>query len=455
MRGTVAASSGAQARFLARLPANALEDGEVTSKDSTSGLPPLLAQAQLPTSVLEVLRGLHAAGHAAFLVGGGVRDLLRGVPAKDFDVATSALPAQVQAAFKKVIPTGIDHGTVTVLLRGTPVEVTTFRSEGAYVDGRRPSQVNFESKVEDDLSRRDFTINAMAFDPDRGELKDPFHVQVDLAARIVRCVGRAEERFAEDGLRALRAVRFASTLEFTLDPETENAIPRTLAVFQKISRERIRDELLKLLQAPQPSQGLALLARTGLLGAMAPEVFPLDPRGAARVDVTPARDLLRLTAWLEEATSELPVRLRVLESLKLSRKQVEDVAFQWRFAILPAHASAPDPALRRMLAGLGPERLDDAVVHAQARAQTSPEHATDLSLAAQRLRAVREAQPPLNAKALALTGGDVMRILGIGPSPRVGEATRFLLDSVLDDPSLNSRETLEPLLFNWANSRKA
>lgn len=214
-----------------------------------------LHDADIPKPVLEVITRLRELGHATYLVGGCVRDMVREVHPKDFDVATSALPEEVQRAFRKVIPTGIQHGTVTVVTGGNHVEVTTFRSEGDYLDGRRPSSVSFERDIVKDLSRRDFTINAMAYNPLDRELVDPFGGQVDLPAKLIRCVGSALERFSEDGLRPLRAVRFAAVLGFTLDPATRDAIPATLAVFRKVALERVREELLKLLMSPAPRQG--------------------------------------------------------------------------------------------------------------------------------------------------------------------------------------------------------
>src|SRR6266545_63970 len=175
-------------------------------------VPDALARATFPEPVLDVLRRLAAAGHRSWLVGGAVRDLLlhRPRPATDFDVATPATPQQVTGLFPRVIPTGIEHGTVTVLARDEKVEVTTFRGEGAYLDGRRPESVTFHTDLEADLARRDFTINALAWDPLGGEFRDPHGGRADMARRIVRAVGVAAERFAEDGLRPMRAVRFAA-----------------------------------------------------------------------------------------------------------------------------------------------------------------------------------------------------------------------------------------------------
>jgi tRNA nucleotidyltransferase (CCA-adding enzyme) len=184
-----------------------------------------LHNADIPRPVLDVIARLHELGHAVYLVGGCVRDLVRVVPPKDFDVATSALPEEVQRAFRKVIPTGIQHGTVTVVQGGTHVEVTTFRSEGDYLDGRRPSSVAFERDIVKDLSRRDFTINAMAYNPLDRELVDPFGGQADLQAQLIRCVGSARERFSEDGLRPLRAVRFSAVPAPTRRPPAWPAPP--------------------------------------------------------------------------------------------------------------------------------------------------------------------------------------------------------------------------------------
>ncbi|MGZ6080600.1 MAG: CCA tRNA nucleotidyltransferase, partial [Myxococcaceae bacterium] len=198
-------------------------------------LPDVLAQAVIPAGVRSLLERLQSAGHESWLVGGGVRDLLRGQHPKDWDIATQALPEEVTRLFRRVVPTGIAHGTVTVLTPEGHVEVTTFRAESAYVDGRRPESVAFHRDLVADLARRDFTINALAFDPVGGRFRDPFGGQEDLGRRRVRCVGAAVERFGEDGLRPLRAIRFATVLDFELDAETEAAIPGTLGVFDKVA----------------------------------------------------------------------------------------------------------------------------------------------------------------------------------------------------------------------------
>lgn len=412
-----------------------------------------LHNADIPRPVLDVLRRLRELEFAVFLVGGCVRDMVRGVPPKDFDVATSALPEQVQGAFKKVIPTGIQHGTVTVVIGGHHVEVTTFRSEGDYHDGRRPSSVSFETDINEDLSRRDFTINAMAYDPISRDLVDPFGGQADLQARVIRCVRDAHERFSEDGLRALRAVRFAAVLGFTIEPATLAAIPPTLPVFRKVALERVREELVKTLLTPRAESGLTLLAETGLLDVFLPELARADTEAArlarAAAQAAPAEAELRLAALLADLVSG-PQAKDIGIRLKFPTKVAELVGLLVAHAALEAQLGASDPALRRLLAKVGLGTLESLLAVAHARIQIRvPEKLPDFLRLQERLRTLAAEKPPLSAKELALTGGNIMAALGVGPSPIVGEATRFLLESVLDDPTLNQSERLKDLLRTW------
>jgi len=391
-----------------------------------------LNEAPIPSPVLEVLSTLTAAGHRAFLVGGCVRDALRGVTPKDFDLATSALPQQVQQVFKKVIPTGIEHGTVTVLLKGEHVEVTTFRVEAEYLDGRRPLKVEFHQDIAADLSRRDFTINAMAYDPIRKELVDPFGGQADLEARLIRCVRSAIERFSEDGLRAMRAVRFATVLDFALEPETEAAIAPTVPIFRKVAFERINQELVKLLLAPKVTQGLRLLERTTLLQEFLPQALGADFEAVGRA--APQLEL-RLAVLLASATGVK----EALQRLKCSTHEAEVVDHLVRNRALPA-PDATDAQLRRWLAKVGPQH---------APAILALNQALGTLVNGERITALLATNPPLTAKALALDGSAIMRVLQVGPSRVVGDATRHLLELVLDDPSLNTVEQLTAQIRAW------
>ncbi|MFE8599243.1 CCA tRNA nucleotidyltransferase [Archangium violaceum] len=419
--------------------------------------PAPLLEADVPRPVLDVIARLHELGHAVFLVGGCVRDTLRGVHPKDFDVATSALPEEVQRAFRKVIPTGIQHGTVTVVQGSTHVEVTTFRSEGDYHDGRRPSAVTFEQDIVKDLSRRDFTINAMAWNPLTHELADPFGGQQDLKARVVRCVGSAVERFSEDGLRPMRAVRFAAVLDFTLDPGTQAAIPETLPVFRKVAHERVREEFVKLLLSKREAFGLELLATTGLLDVFLPELARADAEAARLARTAAAAEPvdveIRLAALLADLVTpqqaeEIGVRL------KFPTKTIERVKLLISHAALERHVADSDPALRRLLAKVGLANVEALTSVARARIQArDPSRLPEMDALIGRLHGLAVSKPPLSAKELALNGGAIMATLGVGPSPIVGEATRFLLERVLDEPSLNEAETLKEMVLSWRQSR--
>jgi tRNA nucleotidyltransferase (CCA-adding enzyme) len=394
---------------------------------------PGISRADLPAEVLEVMDRLTGAGFRAVLVGGSVRDLLRGAPPKDFDLATSALPGDVQGLFPRTIPTGVEHGTVTVLHLGRHLEVTTFRAEAEYLDGRRPSSVEFHDDVDADLSRRDFTINAMAWDPVNG-LVDPFGGKTDLEARRVRCVRDALARFREDGLRTLRAVRFATVLDFALDPATEAAIPRALDVFAKVAQERVNQELVKILRSPRAPEGLALLQSTGLLGVFLPEA---RPERFAALGRAPVDDAARLALLLEGQGKVAAIALR----LKFPNK-VGDEAQALALARPLPEAAAPDAALRRWLARVHPERLEALLALNRALGvEVEPVGARLLGIAATR--------PPLTARELALDGQAVMAALQVGPSRVVGEATRYLLECVLDDPAANTLEGLSRLLAHW------
>lgn len=394
----------------------------------------LLERAVIPPAVLEVVRGLLGAGHQAFLVGGCVRDMLRDEKPKDFDLATSATPVEVQQVFPRVIPTGIEHGTVTVVVRGVHVEVTTFRAEAEYLDGRRPSKVEFHTDIEADLSRRDFTINAMAFDPVSRRLVDPFGGQADLAAKTIRCVRSAMERFLEDGLRAMRAVRFATVLGYAIDSETEAAIPQTLHVFRKVATERINQEFTKLLLAPLAPTGFELTRRTGLLGEFLPEALGADVQAIARA---PVDLVVRLAALLHDCPTAKDVVLRLKYPVKLATEVGHVVAHQ---QLPPRDVSAA--ALRRWLAAVKPEFC--APIFALAKARN-----LDVAALEAQVSELLATNPPLTTKALALNGSQIMSALGVGPSPLIGQATHYLLECVLDEPALNTREGLEGLLSAW------
>jgi tRNA nucleotidyltransferase (CCA-adding enzyme) len=433
-------------------------------------VPPALARATVPGPVREVLRVLDAAGHRSWLVGGAVRDLLLhrgGRTAADLDVATPATPQEVTELFPRVIPTGIEHGTVTVLVGGEGVEVTTFRGEGAYLDGRRPSSVTFLGSLEEDLARRDFTMNALAWDPIAGEFRDPFRGRDDIRRRIIRAVGDPAERFREDGLRPLRGVRFAAQLGYRIELRTLRAIPGALEVVRLVSAERVAEELTRLLSARRPAVALRLLDRTGLLGVVVPALGRLSPQARAHaVEVAsgaperpPALRLAALLHQLEPLDAEqaivalrLPNRLalEVLALLSERRCLAGRGAYAWPRAAVE---------VRRWLARLGVERAKPLLALWEADARRLPLAARRREQAA--LRRLRSAvtrslagRPPLTLGDLAIDGRRVMQITGASPGRAVGEALRHLLDRVLADPGRNEPALLEEEVRSWWSGRE-
>lgn len=447
----------------------------------------MLDPRQIPDDVLAVCRKLRGAGHEAHLVGGGVRDMLLGRVPADFDIATDARPEAVLELFghRFAIPTGLQHGTVTVVTSAARnVEVTTFRGEGAYLDGRRPSSVSYVSSLREDLSRRDFTMNAVAFDPLSGALTDLFGGQEDLARRLVRAVGDPLARFREDGLRPMRAVRQAAQLEFDVEAATLAAIPETLDVFRKVSAERVRDEMLKLLAAPRPSRGLELMRQTGLLEEVLPELLEgvgctqnrfhkHDVYGhtLAVVDATRGDAIVRLGALLHDVGKPrarqpregAPGEYSFFKHEYIGADMADAIARRWklpnadreRVVAMVAHhmffytPDWTDGTLRRFVRRVGGELLPALFALREgdiAGRGFAEDPEVELGELRRRVEEVAAADAALRVTDLAIDGRDVMRVLGIPPGREIGVLLERLLERVLDDPSLNERETLEALL---------
>lgn len=402
-----------------------------------------------PAAALAVATTLKAAGHEAYFVGGGVRDRLLGRKISDWDIATEAEPEAVMALFDKAIPTGLQHGTVTIMSGGLPIEVTTYRVERGYTDGRRPDEVVYTRALRDDLGRRDFTVNAMAWDPLDGVLVDPYGGRGDLARRVLRAVGAPRDRFDEDGLRALRAVRFACVLDLELDRPTREAIPDTLATFRKVSAERIRVELGKILRAPRVAWGLDELRWTGLLAEFLPEAAALEPetfrRTLAALAEPPGGEIERLAVLLHPADTDGEAPMR---RLKYSTDERRRLVHLLRYRDLDPAAERSDAEIRALVAEVEawPGALASVEAYRSALARTaSPEWRAWQALAA-RIEALGARHAPRSPRDLSLDGKAVMRLLDLRPSRRVGLILDALLWRVWADPALDTPERLAAIL---------
>jgi tRNA nucleotidyltransferase (CCA-adding enzyme) len=417
------------------LPGRGEEPATVPPKDIVAARERMLA-VDIPAAILAVLETLHRAGFHGVVVGGAVRDALLGADNVDWDVASNATPREVMDLFPRTIPTGIEHGTVTVLSgHGDDrhaVELTTFRGEGAYHDGRRPSEVRFLRELKDDLARRDLTINAFAWDPVNREFTDAFGGLDDLRDGLIRAVGDAATRFAEDGLRTMRAVRFAASMGFRLAPETEAAISGALDVFDKVSRERVRVELVKLLSAQRPSLGLIPMADTGLwdrvLAPLGPEV---RGEAIAACDRIPPRPIVRLARLLWPVRHERAQIEAILDGLRPSREERASVLCLTEESVdelalaLTLDPAERGPMIRRSAAEIGRAHLEDVQ--------------SLLELDADGRAALEEALrgAALSSKELAVKARDLIDAGVAKPGPRMGELLEELLEWVIEDPSRN------------------
>jgi tRNA nucleotidyltransferase (CCA-adding enzyme) len=417
---------------------------------------------QPPASVLWIARKLQEAGHDTWAVGGAVRDDLLGRPSGDWDLATHARPAEVQKIFRRTVPLGVEHGTVGVMKDGTLYEVTTFRRD-VETDGRH-AVVAFAEKVEDDLARRDFTINAVAWHPLREELLDPFGGIADMERRVLRTVGRAQDRFREDYLRILRALRFAGLFELEIEGETWSSLSKEVSHLRSLSAERIRDELVKVLDAdPSPGRALGLYADSGALAVLYPELVPRSEDSErwalalATVEEFPkGRPMLRLAALMRGLPPADVAALLV--RLRFSNVQVDETAHLAKASSLP-EPRAGESDFRRWLSASGAHRLaplariDLAVARAERRLGVADR--VDAVVASwRRARAVRAATPPLAVGDLAFDGRGLIG-LGLKPGPHFGRILDGLLDWVLEDPTRNRPELLAERARQLADTEQA
>ena len=447
---------------------------------------------EIPKEIKSIINSLEKNGFEAYIVGGCVRDFLRGVEPEDWDVATNAKPEEIQKLFPKSFYNN-KFFTVTVLTKSRnpklrEVEITTFRKEAKYRDKRHPEEVRFAQTIEEDLSRRDFTVNAMALalKKKKGETErkiiDPFGGQNDLKDKIIRAVGAPEERFEEDALRMMRAVRFSVTLGkgWQIEPKTCQAIKKNAFWLQAISKERIRDEFIKIVMCPEAAVGIERLRVLGLLKYIVPEleegykvsqnkhhIYDCYEHYLRSLDFAAKKNFnlhVRLAALFHDIgkprtkRGEGPnatfygheivgakITAQILTRLKFSKKDIEKITKLVRYHLFYYNpGEVGEGSVRRLLRKVGPENIEELIqVRMADRIGSGVPKAEPYRLRHLRYVIEKVSQDPISVKTLKVDGNDVMRILKIKPGPKVGQILDILLGYVLADPQKNKKGILE------------
>lgn len=441
-----------------------------------------MSKISVPKEVIEISKALAEAGFEAYLVGGCVRDMLLNREPKDWDVATNARPDAIQKLFPESVYEN-EFGTVGVKTESEDrklkvIEVTTYRIEGRYTDKRHPDEVKFAKTIEEDLSRRDFTVNALAMNP-KGEVIDPFHGKDDLKKKVIRTVGAPEERFGEDALRLMRAVRFAVEMDFEIEKDTRRAAEKLSRELAVIAKERIRDELVKILETPRAAKGIILLEELGLLRFVLPElregvgvgqnlhhIYTVFEHSIRALDYTAKENYsleVRMAALLHDVgkprakqgegkTSTFyqheyigaKMAAMALGRLRFPKEFVEAVAHLIRYHMFYYNVGeVSERGVRRFLARVGPETVPDLFKLREAdRIGSGVPKATPYKNRHLMFMIEKVKNDPISPKMLKVNGDDVMALLKIPPGHRVGWILAALLEEVLDDPKKNDRDAL-------------
>ncbi len=442
---------------------------------------------KIPKFLRQFGNTFHEAGYQCYLVGGAIRNMIAGLPATDFDFATDAEPKAVRRLFRKVIPTGILHGTVTVLYQGQHLEVTTFRVEGKYSDSRRPDSVEFTPSIYEDLKRRDFTVNAIAYDLSRNELIDPHRGKEDIQKKIIRAIGSPVDRFSEDPLRMLRACRFSAQLGFSVEDSTLRGIERCASLITNVSSERVRDEMIKILASHAPRRGFLLMDKTGLLRILLPELTAcknIPQKGMHKFDVfhhslmamefAENKLHIRLAALLHdigkpdtlsyseageprfynhEMVSEEKSR-SILRRMKFPKAVEKTVCALVRNHMFSYDNLQNDSSIRRFISRVGREELPDLFLLRRADScgiigerYSCPK----LSELEDKINSLLHEETALSVGDLSVDGHILSKEAGIPKGPAMGKVLSFLLEAVIDDPGMNTKDRLVELARNYYN----
>ena len=410
----------------------------------------------IPEGANKVIEGLEAAGYEAYIVGGCVRDSILGREPGDWDITTSALPMQVKGLFRRTVDTGIQHGTVTVMLGRNGYEVTTYRIDGKYEDSRHPESVEFTPKLEEDLKRRDFTINAMAYNDEHG-IVDIFDGVGDLQRKIIRCVGNAHDRFDEDALRILRAVRFSAQLGFGIEENTARAAKELAVNLKKISSERIHTEFNKMLKSAHPDY-FSVADAIGIMEIVLPEYHVMSAEDKAFVGglarecacLLPERYaavLFMSGRYSEEGPAD--TAKRVLKRLKLDNDTINTASMLLRFGML--EITDDESRIRHIIYETGDKNILRILDFRAAYEKCIGNDITDVRRMYDICNMIFERGDCVSLKNLAITGRELIA-MGVPAGRQMGEILNSLLMLVLDNPQLNDREQLSKEALKILNS---
>lgn len=410
---------------------------------------------KLPNNVQYILEKFNSNGFEAFIVGGCVRDSLLNKKPQDYDITTNAFPEKIEELFDKTIPTGIKHGTVTVLIDKNPYEVTTYRVDGEYLNNRKPKDVKFVSNIEEDLSRRDFTINAMAYSPYLG-FKDCFNGKEDLKNKLIRCVGDPDKRFSEDALRMLRAIRFSCQLNFKIEKLTAESIRKNFKLIKNISMERIQSEFTKIILSNDPDRGLMLLRKLGFSDFLIEEFKSLklincydvyddihDTYGL--INSLPKKLHVRLAGLFYKVfNSENAVEKcrTILKKLKYDNNTINDTCNLVE-NINNISCNMTRKKLKLLINSVGTENIFDLLDLQKSYLSYMDEYDTEcIDILKNRVSDILASKEPLFIKDLAITGNDLITELNFKPGKNIGVILTFLLENVMQTPELNNKEDL-------------
>ncbi|MGG5459997.1 CCA tRNA nucleotidyltransferase [Clostridium sp. B9] len=409
----------------------------------------------LPNNVQYILDKFNENGFEAFIVGGCVRDSLLNKHPQDYDITTNALPEKIEELFDKTIPTGIKHGTVTVLINKTPYEVTTYRIDGEYIDNRKPKDVQFVSNIEEDLSRRDFTINAMAYSPYIG-FKDFFDGKGDIKRKLIKCVGEPDKRFSEDALRMLRAIRFSCQLNFKIEKETLESIKKNFKLIKNISMERIQNEFSKIILSDDADKGLMILRRLGFSDLLIHEFNELktvncydsyddvhDSYGL--INKLPMKLHVRLAGLFHKVYNSQNASEKgrvILKKIKYDNNTINN-ACNLIENLNRISSTMTRKKLKVLINEVGKENIFDLLALEKAYLSYMDEYDTEyIDILEDRVSDILSSGEPIFIKDLAITGSDLINELNLKSGKEIGIILNFLLENVLQTPELNTKENL-------------